>query len=80
MSDRTLLNFYSLVKTYASDSEIFRTMVGAIGTLSAIARLLEVRLEELERTVRQLETAAYANDFPNSIDGRVRAKRGVAKR
>lgn len=70
MSDRELINLYRLTESHEADTKILRETTKAIGTLSELTRLIEVRIEDLERRARELEITILANNLPDVIDGR----------
>lgn len=71
MSNRDLKKLYRLVETaYPDDYLIHKNIAEAIYTLSARIRLIEVRIEEMERRTGWLESSVPRNNSLDMIDGR----------
>ena len=70
LSDRELKNLYTFTEGFGADASTLKKAVYAVGTVSELTRLVEVRLEESERRVRELETSFLENDLADVIDGR----------
>lgn len=52
------------------DSRGLRAFFIALCNLDGLLKLLEIRVEELERRLSQLKTAVHAYNFPEVIDDR----------
>jgi hypothetical protein len=68
--DGSLINLYAAAEGLGADALTLKKTVYAVGTVSELTRLAEIRLEELERRVRDLEAPSHRNSFTDVIDGR----------
>jgi hypothetical protein len=70
LSDVNLINLYAAAEGLGADALTLKRTVYAVGTVSELTRLAEIRLEELERRLAELETIFLENSLTDVIDGR----------
>ena len=70
MFDGSLINLYAAAEGLGADASTLKKTVYAVGTVSELTRLAEIRLEELERRLAELETIFLENSLTDVIDGR----------
>jgi hypothetical protein len=70
LSDVNLINLYAAAEGLGADALTLKRTVYAVGTVSELTRLAEIRLEELERRLAELETSFLENSLTDVIDGR----------